>query len=344
MKLSFDFRNIASGFRKLGELDRDSYKFAAIGFFGIVVLMTLSGLIAFFMSLRGEEQTLVPNVSGMELTTALIKLQEKELYPRIALRVTNRSEDKGRILEQRPPAGSIVKAGRRISLTVGKGVAVDKIENFIGMNIDEVKLHLQTVFSSARPLVTVREPPIYVYNAKARAGMVLEQKPPAGTDLAGPVALELIVSRGPEEAKMKVPAMLGLQLADAIVQIGNSGVPFSFQAREATGKEKPGTVVSQLPAAGVLVSRAQPVAIVWAFPLPAEGMASGLIRQTLPEYPYPLKVAVTAKYPTGESVKLAELLHSGGEFTIPYLVPDGSVISLAVLGRDILRFEAKSAP
>ncbi len=341
MKLSFDFRHIFSGFKKLDDLDRETYKTAVAALLGVIAIMVLSGLIAFFLSIRGEEQTLVPNVSGMELTAALIKLQEKELYPRIALRVTNKAEDKGRILEQKPPAGSIVKAGRRVALTVGKGAAVDKIENFVGMSLDEVRLHLQTLFSSARPLVTVKDPPIYAYNAAA-AGTVLEQKPLPGTDLSGPVQLELVVSRGPAEAKIAVPNLTGLQLADAIVQIEKSGVPFGFEAREAAGKEKAGTVVSQLPAAGAQVDRTQPVALVYALPAKAEGMTSGLIKQTIPEYPTALTVTVKAKYPSGETVKLAEVLHMGGLFTLPYVVPEGSVISLSVLEREILKFEARS--
>ena len=342
MKLSFNFRKITDIFKKVDTLDRDTYRIAAIGFLGIIILMIISAAIAFFMSLHGEEQTLVPNVTDMEITSALIKLQEKELYPRISLRVTNDPEDKGRILDQKPVAGSIVKAGRRISLTVGKGSAVDKIGNYIGMNVNDVKLQLQAIFTTTSPLVTIKEPPIYIFDVTAASGTILEQKPEPGTGISGPVALELVISRGPEQAKQKVPSLTGLKWTEALTRMEKSEISYVFQVRKAVGKEKPGTIVSQLPASGTLVSQTQPVAIVFAFPDEDEGMVAGLIKQTTPTYPYPLKVKVTAKYPSGESVTLGELLHSGGEFTLPYNVPENTVISTMVLDHVISKFEAKN--
>ena len=71
-------------FKKLDQLDPRHAKAAIVSLISLVVLMGLSGVIAFFLALRGEEQTLVPNVVDMELSSALVKLQEKELYPRVS--------------------------------------------------------------------------------------------------------------------------------------------------------------------------------------------------------------------------------------------------------------------
>ena len=50
----------------------------------LLVFSALIGIAVFFVALRGAEQTMVPNVKGKELTTALLELQVKELYPRIS--------------------------------------------------------------------------------------------------------------------------------------------------------------------------------------------------------------------------------------------------------------------
>jgi len=56
-------------------LDPRQYRTAIIALVGVIILMTLTGIIAFSLTLKGEEQTLVPDVTGLELTSALIKMQ-----------------------------------------------------------------------------------------------------------------------------------------------------------------------------------------------------------------------------------------------------------------------------
>ncbi|MCL2127323.1 MAG: PASTA domain-containing protein, partial [Treponema sp.] len=85
---------------------------------GLLVLVGITAISIFFIALKGGEQTLVPEVRGKELTEALLELQVKELYPRLQLRYSQSSRDRGLVLEQDPQAGTIVKAGRRVRLVV----------------------------------------------------------------------------------------------------------------------------------------------------------------------------------------------------------------------------------
>jgi beta-lactam-binding protein with PASTA domain len=41
-------------------------------------------------------------------------------------------------LEQSPEAGAIVKGYSRVSLVVSRGVVVDTVGNYVGMNIDDL--------------------------------------------------------------------------------------------------------------------------------------------------------------------------------------------------------------
>jgi beta-lactam-binding protein with PASTA domain len=150
-----DLRSVFN-FKRLDQLDPRHYRALIAVLISLVVLMGFSGVIAFFFTLRGEEQTLVPNVVDMELSAALVKLQEKELYPRVSLRFSSDPETRGRILEQEPLPGAIVKAGRRIALVVSRGAAQDKVGDYVGQTVDEVKIHLQTVFGSLLPSRNLR--------------------------------------------------------------------------------------------------------------------------------------------------------------------------------------------
>jgi beta-lactam-binding protein with PASTA domain len=129
---------------------------------GILVFVGIIAVSVFFIALRGEEETMVPEVRGKDLTTALLELQVKELYPRIDLRYSQTSLDKGLILEQDPLPGTIVKAGRRIRLVVSQGVMINRVENYLGRSIDEVRVEIQAMFASApAPLLSLKEPFMY---------------------------------------------------------------------------------------------------------------------------------------------------------------------------------------
>ncbi len=326
-------------FKKLDQLDPRHYRAAILSLVSLVILMGLSGLIAFFLALRGEEQTLVPNVVDMELSMALVKLQEKELYPRVSLRFSGDPESRGRILEQDPPPGAIVKAGRRIALVISRGAAQDKIGDYIGQSLDEVKIHLQTVFGSTRQLITVKEPPVYVFD-KSPAGTILEQSPQANVEISGPTLLTFVVSRGPERARVKVPDLVGLPIQEAALLIEKSGIAFQFTMRPSEGRERPGTIVAQLPAPGTLEDQSTPVSLVFGAPARTDGQVTGLFSQALPEYPYPLRVVLFAESPSGARTPLISVDHPGRLFTMPYALPEGSVLVLQVLNKVVARVEA----
>ncbi|MDR1507570.1 MAG: PASTA domain-containing protein, partial [Treponema sp.] len=141
---------------------------------GLLVFVGMISLSVFFVVVNGKEQVMVPDVTGEDLTQALLKLQGKELYPKIQLRFSNSSEEKGLILEQDPDAGTVVKAERRINLVVSSGLALDKVGNYLGRNISDARADI-----AALPLLSIKEPFMYQY-AREAAGTIIQQNPPAG--------------------------------------------------------------------------------------------------------------------------------------------------------------------
>jgi beta-lactam-binding protein with PASTA domain len=308
---------------------------------GLVVFVGIIAVAVFFIALRGAEQTMVPDIRGKDLTSAIMELQVKELYPRVQLRYSQSSSDKGVILEQEPPAGTIVKAGRRIRLVVSQGVIIDSMENYVGRNIDEVRMDLQTLFASsgslAVPLLSIKEPFMYQYSSEA-PGTILQQNPLPGTDISGPVLLELVVSRGPENTLLKAPNLLGLSVADALEEISRSGVDFTFVLRALRGREQGEIVVFQDPAGDTMIPANARLSVTVTIPeQPENGEVFALFRYTIPRNPYPLAVRLEALLPSGERRRLFTAEYPGGELTIPYRLPAGSVLILSMLNREIYR-------
>ncbi len=317
-------------------------KFVIISALSLLAFVIVVAVVGFFIFVKGAEQTLVPNVQGKELTTALLELQDKELYPRIQLRYSNSAAEKGSILEQEPKPGNIVKAGRRIKLVVSRGVIIDKIENYMGQDIDEVKMRLQAMFSSTnRPLLSIKEPLVFDFSSDL-AGTIIQQSPPPGSEVSGPTQLSFVVSRGPESELARVPQLSGLRVWEAFEALDKAGVHWTLALRHALEGERGETVVSQLPAADQMVSIDTPIEILVSLPKSLRsGEVYGLFTHTVPEYPYPLALTLEALLPSGERNLVASLSHRGGEITLPYRVSADAVLILTVLDREIIRLPAE---
>ncbi len=132
-------------------------KIVILGSVGILILVTISGFIAFSLVLQGAEQTVVPDVRGKDLAEALVVLQDRELYPKLQLRFSTDPSLKGKVIDQRPSAGTVVKAGKRITLMVSKGAVVDKVEDFRGKKLEEVRTHLQSLIRLSEAPAKIQE-------------------------------------------------------------------------------------------------------------------------------------------------------------------------------------------
>jgi beta-lactam-binding protein with PASTA domain len=312
----------------------------------IIWTLIFVGLVAvavFFIAVRGSEQTMIPDIQGKELTQALMELQVKELYPKIQLRYSQSALDKGTVMEQDPLPGTIVKAGRRIRLVVSQGVIVDTLGDYIGRNIDDVRMEIQAIAAAAgQQFLSLKEPFLYEFSTE-EAGTILQQNPESGFSVSGPTSIDFVISKGPENAMIKAPDLVGLPIADAIEQIAQSGVAFNFSVRESSGNGASETVVSQVPAGGTIIEANRPIDIVVSAPSNlAANENFGLFSFTLPENPYALAVRLEALLPNGERRRLAAMDHLGGEITIPYRLPIGSTLILTMLNREMVREEVRA--
>jgi beta-lactam-binding protein with PASTA domain len=307
--------------------------------FCLIVFMGLIALAVFFIAVQGTEEIKVPDVVGKDVTTALLELQEKELYPRLQLRYSQSSSDKGLILEQSPAPGSTMKAGsHRIHLVVSQGVIINKVEDYRGRHVDDVRVELQMLFTAAnKNLLSLREPFMYEYSPEA-PGTILQQHPEPGTGISGPLTLEFVVSRGPENVMIPLPQFVGLSLNAALAEISRQGINAAFSLRQARQNEPGETVVSQEPPAQSRVAAQTRVVLTITPPRSLrDDEVFALFTYHMPRNPYPLPVHLESLLPSGERRSLLAVNYPGGEFTVPYRLPVGSVLILSMLNREIHR-------
>lgn len=304
------------------------------------LVLVLVAVFVFFLTLKGAERTMVPDVRRMDLADALVTMQQRELYPRLTLRFTDNPLDRNLVLDQSPPPGSIVKAGRRINLVVSRGAVLDKIEDYSGRNVDDLRLYLQGLQTTSKGLVSIREPPLYIFDNSA-PGTIVDQNPKAGTEISGPTVLDLVVSKGPEAKDITMPSLVGISIKEMASKAAQAPLVFSYKMRAAHDKETPGTVVEQSVAADATLKQLDHVQITIAAPAAKKGSSSGVFEYTLPEYPYVVPVELDVIAPSGARTSVYSAKHPGGTFSAPFSVQSGSVLVLMVSGAEVTRKEVK---
>lgn len=337
-KLS-DFR---LNFTKYIESLQSNWKTLLFTAIAIIIFMCAITFAVFFAFVKSPEEVLVPNVVNKTLEEALQEMQVKELYPKIQLRYSNSQSEKGFVLEQNPPAGAIVKAHRHIDLVVSKGAVIDRVGNYVGQKLDDVKLSLQALMAeSAVPLIKLPDVPNYRSDA-SEPGTILEQDPLPDTALTTPVTMSLVVSSGPGNETTRVPYIVGYSLNDTLLQMSRSKIVFNFTAAEPEkmDPERPGVVISQkLPEENENIPIYTTTDCVINIPdTIVDGNLYGIYEADLPAYPYALKVTLDAIPREGDAYNIVTMKHPGGKLTIPYAVPRLTVLVLTVQEQEIARF------
>ena len=300
-----------------------------------VMFFTFS--VTFFLSLRGEEKTTVPDLVGMELVNALIDLQVKELYPRVQLRFSDDPMTKGLIIKQDPPAGSIVKAGKRVTITYSKGAVVDKVGDYIGQDLNDVKQDLAILFTTSKANLRIKKE-IYEYDSTP-PGTIIAQVPAPETQISGLTELFFIVSRGEPGEEMIVGDYIGLTYDNVINRLTRANIPFLFTInKEAEGN---GTVVEQTPLPGESVATSSVLNFTIA-PLEetAEGIVFRLFEYSVPEYPIYVDMKFESLSPSRERKTIFETKHPGGKISIPYKVLEDTELILSILDKEVIRYKA----
>jgi len=319
-----------------------SLKLYVLLFVGIIGLMLVIGGVTFGIAVRGQPETLVPNLQGKDVLDALSDLQSKELYPDVQAQYSSDIE-KGIVLSQRPAPGTLVKAGKRVTLRVSRGPVIDKVENYVGMNLDDVKVHLQTLFASHTPNLIIKTPIIYQYRAGVPAGRVLAQSPAPNTKITSLTYLELVVSQEQGAVStVTVGDYVGKSFQEAVQELERDNIPFAFSVKASAKGSDPGSVVSQVPAKGSQAEYGQVVQLVMSAPTSTsvgKDNVFGLYQYTIP----PEAIAVNIRLvivSDSEPKEILTMKHPGGPLAVPYIVPDGSDLVLYILDQEVDRQKA----
>lgn len=221
-----------------------------LAFIGMLVALGILSHL-FFMSVllswltrQGEEYKL-PSLVGRPLATVQRSLDAAGFSPVVLDSQYIPDKPPHIILLQDPPAGTRVKKGRKIYLTITSAVAPTvPFPRVQDMPYDEVNRLLQETYGfrvGAVEYQTGREPDI-VLAAKYK-GQVIEP----GTMLPKYSTIDLVVSRGWSEMKVPFISVVGLSLEEAVQRIHATGLAVGQIRYKPAPNIPPGQVYRQYP-------------------------------------------------------------------------------------------------
>jgi serine/threonine-protein kinase len=216
------------------------WTFAVVAF---VSIMVLTGLYVFNQATAAGNLVTVPNIVGMPLSQAVLDLERQGLELGEPERVSS-DKPEYEILAQRPPAGSVVRSGRKVSPTIS--VKDPEITpNLIGKTQEEAVQLAQAGGFQINPR------PSRLPHPEAR-GMVIGQDPGPGAEAGPKPVISLLVSDGPGVEYFLMPDLVGRQATEVAGILKPLGI-----TAEAVAIDSPddplGVVLAQTPAAGTWV-------------------------------------------------------------------------------------------
>ncbi len=211
----------------------------------------------------------VPNVVGLTQAVATTAIGGANLTVGTVTRVCSDTVPAGNVISQNPVRGASVAPGSTVDFVVSTGPCPVTVPDVVGL----AQAAAEAAITAANLYVgTVTQ----VCSDTVPAGSVISQNPPAGVIMSsgGTVALE--ISSGPCPAQtVAVPNVAGMEQGQAETEINGAGLTVASSPLQVCSDTVPaGSVISQNPLAGVVMSNGGAVALVISSgPCPAQTVA-----------------------------------------------------------------------
>jgi serine/threonine-protein kinase len=223
-------------------------------------VLAAAGLAAALLLISSPAEVTVPALIGQSETLAVHKLKVLGLAPTVR-QASSVIEPAGTVLAQSPTVGTVVRKGSRVYVTVSTGPANVAVPSVVGKSQGEAVKQLR-----GRLLV-----PVVQAQASRRvvAGEVISTNPSAGTVVLQGSSVTVLVSSGPagnnNPTLVRVPDVNGSTRHAAEEELSVAGLRVGT-VDERGSSAQPGTVISQIPAAGASLAPGGAVNLVIAEP------------------------------------------------------------------------------
>lgn len=224
-----------------------------------LVAAFLTGLALFHLGMlafvRSGSEGRVPDLVGLELDAARSRLEALDFVGAVEREEHSAEFGEGRVLEQRPTAGAVLRKGRKVWLTVSLGVRRAVVPNVAGLSYRQADIALgEEGFAKG---TTIRLP-----HPDVPRGAVVAQDPPAGSAGVEGASVDLLVSLGPAPEVFVMPDLAGRPARDVEILLESHGVHVGTRTVMIDRSVLPSTVLEHDPPPGSRVETGGEVDLV----------------------------------------------------------------------------------
>ena len=206
----------------------------AIVVIALAIVLFAAGGFALINKITSGEEVVVPQVVGMKQDQAVSELEALNLKYKI-IESESDEYDPGYVIDQSIEAGTKVKEGKIIELTVAVGSDTVEVPDVKDKTEDAATVILE----NAGFKVEVKEE----NSSDVEKGKVIRQSPSGGQKLAKGETVIIVVSTGEED--VTVPNVTGLTKDDAIAKLSAANLRYSITSYEYSDSYDAGYVMYQ---------------------------------------------------------------------------------------------------
>ena len=183
----------------------------------------------------------LPDLVGMDKDTAAAQLTELGLEP-VTFSEVVASASVNAVTSQSPRPGATVREGRSVSLGVNPPAASVAVPALGELSEGQARVVLNDLGLELGEVA-------YTFD-DAPEGQIITQTPEQGAALAAGATVDVVVSRGPDVAKVRVPQVRGLNVEAAKRRLSSLGFTNIDTTATSVSFDRPLTVTNQVPTPG----------------------------------------------------------------------------------------------
>lgn len=185
---------------------------------------------------KKAKEVQVADVTGRSREDAAKALEKQGLVVTIE-EANSDSVEKGKVISTDPAAGTTVKEGDHVKVTVSTGKEQVQVPDLVGYSSDDAKTALENAGLSVGDITEK--------NSDEAQGTVIDQKVEAGETVDKGSSIGFTVSLGPKIEMTTVPNLSGMQVNDAISALQSAGLKVGEISKEYSSVVTKDYVISQ---------------------------------------------------------------------------------------------------
>lgn len=230
------------------------YVLVFIGYIAVVVLLLWFVDSVVMPWIVNNKTVTVPNIEGLSLSSAQSNIYERDLALKITQEIYSMDKPAGTILSQKPMAGTTVKEGRVVFVTVSKGKRLVKVPYLQLLSLREAEIALS---ENDLELGKVE----YDNSETVNKDLIISQSIGAGEQVLYGTSVNVVLSKGPV-AQIQVPNLVGKTFDEAKLILDEVGLTMGLIHYKVNETYQQDIILEQTPVAGETVVPDTPINII----------------------------------------------------------------------------------